>query len=259
MNKSANSKKYKVHSLERGLDLIEILADGSPEKSLSELSKKAEFNPSTAHRILDALKSRGYVRQNPETSNYSLTYKMFEIAHRIGWARTLKDLALPVVRELAVTSRQSAFLIIVESDEALCLERIDGNPFIRVAALEKGGRMPLHMGAGPRALLANMPDPEVDRIIRIKGLPAWTAHTITNPFQLKDDLKVIRKQGYAVSTEDVTDGVGALGCPLRNTAGEVIAAISICGVAGDFTEDKLPRLLTFVTNAVQEISSLLSS
>jgi DNA-binding IclR family transcriptional regulator len=254
MGKTNISKNYKVHSLERGLDLLELLASSSREMSLSELSKEANFNASTSHRILDALKSRNYVRQNPITSAYSLTFKLFELSNKIGWKKTLRFEALDVLKQLADIAEDSAYLIIKDGDDALCLERIDGNPYIRVLALEKGSRMPLHMGAGPRAILAFLPEMEIDRIINVKGLEAWTANTITNPIQLKTDLNKIREVGYALSLQDVTVGVCAIGCPVRKIDGEVIAAISIAGMASNYTEEKLPPLIDMVRSAAQSLS-----
>jgi IclR family KDG regulon transcriptional repressor len=91
-----NIKEYKVHSLERGLDLLEILSEASSEKSLKDLSEEAEFNQTTAHRILGALKSRGYVCQNPANSRYRLTLKMFELGSQIIQHLNLHEEALPI-------------------------------------------------------------------------------------------------------------------------------------------------------------------
>ncbi|MBE0478186.1 helix-turn-helix domain-containing protein [Candidatus Aerophobetes bacterium] len=73
------ARPYRVYSLERGLHLLEVLAEGAPEKSLTEVSQKSGFNLSTTHRILTTLKYRGYVRQNGSTSKYRLTFKLFEL------------------------------------------------------------------------------------------------------------------------------------------------------------------------------------
>ena len=252
-------KPYKVHSLERGLDLIEILADGLPEKSLTELSKRAGFNLSTTHRILTALKSRGYVEQNPRSSTYKLTFKFFEIGNVIVRHLNLREEAVPVLTELAEKTGDSAYLIILDKDGALCLERIDGHHYVKVLFLQVGVRMPLHIGAGPRVLLAHLPEEEIDRVIKSKGLPAWTERSITEPYLLRKDLKKIREQGYALSFEDVTEGAAALGSPVRNWNGEVIAAISIGGVSSHFTEDKLHPLIKIVKDAAHELSRRLNA
>jgi len=259
MERISSSKPYKVHSLERGLDLIEILADGPPEKSLTELSKRAGFNLSTTHRILNALKFRGYVQQNPRTSTYKLTFKFFEIGNVVVRNLSLREEAVPVLTDLAEKTGESAYLTILDKDEALCLERIDGHHYVKVLFLQVGGRMPLHIGGGPRVLLAHLLQEETDRITKSKGLSAWTERSITDPDLLRRDLKRIREQGYALSFEDVTEGAAALGSPVRNWEGKVIAAISIGGVSSHFTEDKLPPLVKIVKDAAYELSCRLNA
>ncbi len=252
-------KPYKVHSLERGVDLIEILADKVSEKSLTELSKAAGFNLSTTHRILNALKSRGYVEQNPTNSRYKLTFKFFEIGNLIVRRLNFREEAVPVLTGLAEKTGESAHLIILDHNEALCIERIEGHHHIRVLFLQTGSRMPLHVGAGPRVLLAHLPEEEIDRVIKSKGLPAWTKRTITDPEVLKKDLAKIREQGYALSFEDATEDVASVGCPVRQRSDEVIAAISIGGISTHFTEDKLSSLIKMVKDAAYELSRRLNA
>jgi DNA-binding IclR family transcriptional regulator len=257
MKTTKSPKEYKVHSLERGLDLIELLAEDSTEKSLSELSKKASFNQSTTHRVISALKSRGYVRQNPSNSKYRLTLKLFELGNKIMKRFNIKEAAEPILKELAKKTQESIYLIIRDGDDALCVDRIDGNPFFRILSLEIGGRQPLHLGAAPKVLLAFTDEYEIDRIIEEKGLEAWTAHTITNPIKLKDELNKIRKQGYAFSASDVTEGVAAIGFPIFNSESNVIAAISTAGMKDSFTEERINEVIEMLKNASAQMSSRL--
>lgn len=253
------SKKYKVHSLERGLDLIELLADGPQERSLTDVSQQAGFNLTTAHRILDALKSRGYVQQNSATSQYKLSLKLFELGNKVVRHVNIREEAIPILKNLANMTGETAYLIILDEDEALCLERIDGHHYLKVLFLQVGRRMPLHIGAGPRVLLAHLPVEEVDRIVKTKGLSQWTPKSITDPKVLREDLRQIRKQGYALSVEDVTEGAAALGCPVRNWKSEVVAAISISGVSHRFVKDKVPDLVKTVRNSADELSHKLGA
>jgi IclR family transcriptional regulator, KDG regulon repressor len=254
VKKQINSKPYKVHSLERGLDLIELLAKNPQEISLSELSRTAGFSQSTAHRILSALKARGYVRQNSENSKYKLSLKLFELGNMTGRHLNLKEESLHLLKRLATQTMETAYLIIKDEDMALCLERIDGNPAIRILTLEIGRRQPLHLGAAPKVLLAYLGEKEIDRIIQAVGLEAWTAYTTTNPIQLKQELKQIREQGYAVSVDDVTVGVAAVGVPVFDFKDEVICSISIGGMSNNFKDDRLPMIINAVKTAAKELS-----
>lgn len=254
MKKKTAPKEYKVHSLERGLDLIEILAEDPSEKTLTELSKKASFNQSTAHRVISALKSRGYVQQNASNSKYRLTLKLFELGNKIIRNFNIKEAAEPILKELAKKTKESIYLIIRDGDDAICMDRIDGNPFIRILSLEIGGRQPMHLGAAPKVLLAYLEESEIDRIIEEKGLTAWTANTITNPIKLKDELGKIREQGYAFSASDVTEGVAAIGFPIFNSDNKVIAAISTAGMKDSFTDNRIKEIIELLTTASTHLS-----
>jgi len=254
MTKNTPPKKYKVHTLERGLDLIELLAERASEKSLSEISQEAGFNTATTHRILDALKSRGYIMQNPINSKYRLSTKVFEIGSAVQRSISCRDEALPILSDLAAKTGETAYLIIREGDEALCVERVEGHNYIQILFLQVGTRIPLYIGAGPRVLFAHMLEEEVDRIIARQTLSAWTSRTITDPIKLKDDLKKIREHGYALSMEDVTDGAAALGCPVRNHDNSVMAAISISGIAANFKGKKISPIIEVVKAAAADLS-----
>ena len=140
MAKDNSTKKYQVHSLERGLDLIEILAQGDTDQSLTDLCKKAGFNMTTAHRIMNALQSRGYVRKIPSSKKYRLSYKVFELGALATKNLSLAREADPILRELADQANLTTFLLIVDNREALCLRRIDRPDVIQIIVVNEGGR-----------------------------------------------------------------------------------------------------------------------
>ena len=261
MKEKKTTLKYKVHSLERGLELLELLALGAKEKTLTELCRESGFTTGTAHRILDALEHRGYLMRNPSTLRYRPSFKLAELARASSWQKDLQDVSMPILDEIAYHLKETTYLIIIDNDEAYCLDRTDGNTSVRILTLEIGARMALHLGAAPRVLMAYLPTNEIDRIIREKGLESATPYTITNPLMLKQELRTIREQGYSVSFHDVTEGVAAVGSPVRNWQGKVIAAVSIAGLASsnNFKKESIPLLVETIKNASDKISEILSS
>ncbi|MBE0478185.1 IclR family transcriptional regulator [Candidatus Aerophobetes bacterium] len=166
---------------------------------------------------------------------------------------------MPILTDLAEKTGTSAYLIVLDNDEALCLERIDCHHNFQVLFLKIGGRMPLHIGAGSRVLLAYLPEMEIEKIVKSKGLCPRTKYSIANYQALEKNLQKIRKQGYALSWKDVHEGAAALGCPVRNWKNEVVAAISISGMADDFSKQRLPHLVQMVKDASCELSHRLSA
>ena len=193
------AKTYRVHSLERGLDILELLADGPTEISLTELARRAEFNPSTTHRILDALKARGYAHQNPANQKYRATFKLFELGSALMRKITVHEVALPAMRKLSADTGECSFLNVVDNDQCLCLAKVEGHRAMQVVFLQPGGRIPLHVGAGPKVLLAHLSDEDIERILTKYELPAMTKNTITDPHTLRQQIKQIRQKGYAMS------------------------------------------------------------
>lgn len=251
------AKAYRVHSLERGLDIVELLANGPREMSLSELARQAEFSLSTTHRILDSLKARGYARQNTANKKYRATFRLFELGSAIMRKMTVYEEALPAMRELSANTGECSFLNIVDNDECLCLAKVEGHQAMQVVFLQPGGRIPLHVAAGPKVLLANLPDEEIERILTHSKRQAMTGNTVLNPGVLWRHIKQIRKSGYAVSLGEKTGGAKSIAFPILTANGTLVAGISITGFAQHFTRSKMPELVEAVRKAAHDIGHCL--
>jgi IclR family transcriptional regulator, KDG regulon repressor len=103
-------------------------------------------------------------------------------------------------------------------------------------------------------LLAFQPDDEIEELIKRRGLKAYTPNTLTTPAQLREGLRRVRDQGYAVDNEEFEEGLECIGAPIRDYSGKVVAAISIAGPVFRMAEDKLPVLARSVIEAAQELS-----
>ncbi len=242
-------------TLERGLDLLELLTKDEFEKSCTQLSKEAGFNIATTHRLLQVLVKRGYLRQNPDTLKYRLSLKLFEFGSVAVHQLNIREEALSILKDLAADTGDTAYLIVLDNDEGLCLGRIDGHHYVRVLFLQIGGRMPLYIGAGPKVLLAYQSEEEIERYLNRVDLRPWTPFTMIDPEQIKREMQEIRKRGYALSMEDASQDVAALGCPVRNSSGDVIAALSISGLASHYGSDQLLNLASKVQAAANELSA----
>ena len=98
-----------------------------------------------------------------------------------------------------------------------------------ITRYQEGERLPLHVGAGPVVLLAGLADEEVDRIL-VAPPAALTHYSITDRDAIRARVDQVRRDGVAFSDQDVTVGVGAIGVPIRDSSGRVVAAVSVSGV-----------------------------
>ena len=188
----------------------------------------------TTHRIINVLKSRGYLRNSPGTSRYRLGLNLFELGQRAIKDFSLREEAEPIINELVNTINETAYLLVIDHGKPLCIRRIESPGHIKVLALVEGEKMDFHVGAAPRVLLAYLPEDEIDKIIAENGLPPWSDKSVTDPLVLKNNLSEIREKGYVLSWEDVTPNAAALGCPIRNRRGGSSGCIECFRFSGKF-------------------------
>lgn len=255
MKSNKGDKIYKVQSLEKGLEIFEILAASSHPMALREISQSANFSRSTTHRILDALKNCGYVNQSQEDLKYRPSFKAFELGNAIIRRLNLRDTARPILKSLSQETGEASLLIIIDNDECLCLERIEGPSSMKATYLQIGGRLCLHIGAGPKSLLSFLPDNDIDRILSANPLVRATDKTIIEPGRLWREIHRIRKKGYALSYGEKTLGAGSLGFPVYGLEQKAVAAIAITGYAENFKGDRLSFLIDRGRNAAKKLSN----
>jgi IclR family KDG regulon transcriptional repressor len=248
--KSADS----VQSVGRALNLLDVFLTHRSEVGLKELAASCGMNKATAHRLLKTLESRGYVKKSLEYQKYSLGVRVFELGALYQNQLNIRRSAMPEMTSLVEQTGQAAFLCIRDGDHALCLERVEGRHRARIYALGLGERQPLHCGAAPRALMSGMSDAEILAYASRTGLPAYTPHTITNGGDLLENVHRILADGYSISKEDVSVGVAAVGAPVRNHLGHVVASISVSGIASTYTAEKIADLADAIQSAACRLS-----
>lgn len=217
-----------VQSVDRALKLLDILIDKKEAISLSEISEIADLNISTTHRLLNTLVQRGFVTQTEESSKYKLGYRLFEIAGILEDQINLKRIVRPYLEEIVDECNETANLVVLDGAEVVYIDQVESTNMMRMFA-QVGSKGPAHSLGSGKALLAYLSEAELDRLLNELELKEFTENTITDSEQLKEHLKEIREQGYAVDDEEMEEGVCCAAAPIRNRDGKVIAAISVSG------------------------------
>lgn len=253
-SKIKNAQTYKVQSLQRAFDLLEAFPAIGPEIGLSTMAKYVGLNKSTTYRLLSTLESRGYIERSPYDRSYRLGVRIFELGAYYQNQINVRRMAIPILTSLVEETHETAFLCIREEDEALCIERLEAEQEIQIFALRIGGRLPLHSGAAPRVLLSGLEKSEIEAYAKRTKLQSLTPKTISRVEDLFADVEKTRHQGYALSDEDVTLGMAAIGAPVRDYSGNIVAAISISGLLRSFDGPRRRSLAECVIKAADKIS-----
>lgn len=244
-----------IQSVDRALDVLEALARAGMELPLNEIALQAGLNVSTCHHLVATLAKRGYVAQNPRGRTYFLGAKVLELSSSRLRQFDLIELAMPELRRLNKDTQESVHLAVMQGHALTTLAKLDSPRPIRVGTDAGGKANAAHATATGKAILAWLPETEIARVIAEKGLTGFTPATITNIADLMENLRLVRRNGYAVDREEFQPGVTCVGAAVRDYSGAVIGSIS-CSMptmrADAETLDRAKEAVRKYANALSE-------
>jgi DNA-binding IclR family transcriptional regulator len=230
-------------SLRRALGMVRTLAGGDPSGTrLKDIAEAAACSQPTAHRALQDLIAEGFAEQVEGGKRYRLALDFFVLAARAGQVGGLRDLARPALLRLSATLNDSVFLLVRDRFDAVCLDRVEGPFPIRTFTGDIGGRVPLGLGQGGLAILANLPDFERDEVLRF-NMPRLLDRGFLDEAGLRTMLSHARQQGWVNLNTGLIPGMAGLGVPVCDAEGRAVAALSIGTLAERLKDDRLPNVV----------------
>jgi IclR family pca regulon transcriptional regulator len=232
-----------VQSLERGLLVIRALNAPEP-RALSDVARATSISRAAARRFLLTLEQLGYVRQT--SGRFALTPRVLELGYAYLSSLTLPEVAQPHLQRLVEQVQESSSVSVLDGDDVVYVARVPTRRIMSVT-ISVGTRFPAYATSMGRVLLAGLPDDEVDAKLARADLRKLTARTITSVDDLRDEIKRVRRQGYAIVDEELEAGLRSIAAPVRDAAGAVSAAVNLSAQASrttvaDMKRRLLPRL-----------------
>ncbi|MCR4429197.1 MAG: IclR family transcriptional regulator [Caldiserica bacterium] len=246
--------KSTVQSVDRALQILEVIADSRYELGLVEISRRVFLEPSTTYRLLKALENHRLVQQDPKTNKYSLGFRAFEIGNSIPFLVFLRSVARGPLETLRDRTGETVNLAIRDSYEAIYLEQIPAQTYTLRVITELGRRVPLHATALGKILLSGLNPEELKNYIK-NPLKPYTAKTITDPKILLEQLEEIRKRNWARDIEEFEFGACCVAAGIKNGEGGIVAAISLSGPSIRFGEERISFFLPLLMDTALTISS----
>jgi DNA-binding IclR family transcriptional regulator len=215
--------RYAAPALEKGLDILEALADSATGYTLNELAQKVGRKVSEIFRMAVTLQRRGYV-QVDENDRYTLTLRMFELAHRQQPLKSLVSAALPLLRELANRARQSCHLTMYQGGRVVVIAQVE-SPERWSFGLKVGVVMGLTDTSSGHVLLAFRD--EIDRARMLRAHSNVEGELDMDPGELFAILQEVRARGYSAMPSQQTRGITNIAFPVMGAADHVIASINV--------------------------------
>jgi len=217
-----------VPVLLRALEILELLAASRNGLPLPEICKALQMPKSTAHKVLITLLRAGYVIRSLKTGRFSLGYKLFTLANQALDGLRIRELAMQPMRQLMLHTHLTVHLAILERFEAILIAKIDP-PGVSSLSTWIGRRMEVHCTGVGKALIAYLPDQDLDHFLGSRVFARHNDNTIVSPKRLRIELEAVRRNGYSIDDEEDEIGVRCLGAPVLTEDGQLLGAISIAG------------------------------
>ncbi|MFQ6066032.1 MAG: IclR family transcriptional regulator [bacterium] len=228
------SKKegYIVKSVGKALQILDSFSLDSPFLSLTQLSKITGLNKTTVLRILRTLEKHSFVETSSKDGKYTIGVEVYKLGNVFFNNLDLEKKARVHLTQLAHELKKTIHLCLLNEDKALYLDKIESDQqAVRIMISRKGGYAPLHCTGVGKVLLAFEPDEKKEAILNNLELKRFTKNTITDIDALRKELDKVQKQGYALDLEEHEDDVVCIAAPIKNMVGDVIASVSIAGLA----------------------------
>jgi DNA-binding IclR family transcriptional regulator len=224
---------YRAPALEKGLDVLECLAEQSGTLTQAQIARALGRSPSELFRTLATLERRGYVSRDTMSGAYALTLRLYELGHTHSPFEHLLRAAERPMRELSASIRESCHLGVMHRGRCLMLAQAEAPSRVRLS-IEVGSTIGLEESASGRVLLAYL-----DEETRQQDLPAADVDTLTHR------LALIRVRGYDEARSETTPGVTDVSVPVGRPGSRVMAALTVAALPRDHAE--------FVTAVVPEM------
>jgi len=242
--------------LEKGLKLLEELAQSAEGKSAVELAELLGIHKTSVYRYLNTLLEMGYIRTDGNGA-YHLGNKILELGSHMLRRMPLREVAHPFLVKLSAETQKTVHLCVLDGAEVVYLDKVESQRSLPIIS-RIGSRAPAYCTGVGKALLSSLPSDQVVEILRKTPLAKRTETTITDPVQLLEELKQTRERGYAIDNCEHEEGIKCFAAIIKGYGGETVGAISITGLKREFDDrQEAEKLSEEVKRAAVAISQAL--
>ena len=217
-------------SLERGLAILASFSPDRPSLGISELAQRLGLTRSTTHRYVATLARLGYLNQDESTRKYRLGIRALDLGFAVLGSLELRELAAPHLQRLTAATGHTSNLAIRDDTDVILIDRTRGRPgryHHLEFSLHVGSRIPSYCSATGKALLAFLPQADLNDLLdRIEFLPRGP-RSVTSRAELMTELSQVRRTGIAINDEELESGLRSIAAPIRSRAGAVVAAVNL--------------------------------
>jgi DNA-binding IclR family transcriptional regulator len=242
-----------TNSAQKVCRILRVLSTPQPLR-LVDISEASDLNRATTLRLLETLMAEGFVQRDATTKRYTLGNEALILGIAMQGRDHIRDRARPSLIALAALTGDTLLLSTRHGLESVCIDREFGNFPIRANYLDLGSRRPLGVGAGSLALLAWLPDDEVEMILGLLEPVLNKNYPRISCALLRTEIALSRQRGYALLLDIVVENMGGIAVPVFGGDGRPIGAISLAALSQRIST-RLPLLVPALKQAADGLSA----
>lgn len=219
------SNNILLSSVEKAFKVLEYIAGKKEGAGVTEVSQALGYSKSSSHRLCATLLNCGYLKQI-NNGSYKATARMFEVGSKIIQSADFYNISFSFLKALRDRFNETAHMAIFNTDHIVFINKVESQRSLRLYS-RVGGEGPAHATALGKVLLAYIPEPELEKILKEKELEKYTETTITDPGKLRQELKKVLEQGYAEDQGEFEEKINCVAAPVKDHTGQTVAALSV--------------------------------
>ncbi|WP_245808834.1 IclR family transcriptional regulator [Shouchella patagoniensis] len=257
MKAIAEKRDYTLSSVRNAMRVLRCFSMDEPEMKLTDIAKKLDMGKSTVSRMMTTLAREGFVEKNPVNQQYRLGLSILSLASVCTATYEIHKEAMPVLHELSEKTKETSHIAILDANDIIYLHKVESKHQVR-AFTHIGKRNPSYCTSSGKVLLAHHThQKDILDSIEENGFKAYTKKTITDRKKLESILMEVKEKGYALSIEELSDGVITIAAPVRDYTGSVIASVNLIGPVQRLNDYSIPSHIKRVVEAGKAISQKL--
>lgn len=241
-----------VQSVDRVLDMIEVLAEEQKGLGVTELANRVGLHKSTAHRLLATLARRNYIEKT-EAGTYKIGLKLIEAVSCYINSLELQTEARPYIVQITSHLGLTSHLGVLDGDQVVYIEKMDVVSTVKMYS-QIGLRMHAYCSSLGKCLLSNYSKEELEGRMKNCSFIKFTPNTISNMEELHEEMAKVRRQGWAMDDQEFEIGHRCIGAPIYDYRGDIIASISASGDVRVLTDDRIEDTASYVKQVALELS-----
>jgi len=223
--------KYTIQTVQNAMQILKLFTTENKEWTLSEIAAKKSINISSTQRLLNTLEEYRYLERDIKTKKYKLGLSVLRLAGIVTTTMEIHREAQPILRELVETLGEAVHIGVLEGIETVYLNRLESKHPVRLAS-SIGSKNPAYCAGCGKVILAFKDENEQESIIQAiekEGFHKLGSKTVQSVTELRNHLVQIKRQAYAVCSDEISEGISSIAAPIYDYNEKVVAAVSITG------------------------------